>query len=139
MSEKYTNIGSISFFINDSKEHDITDDEVASLGKIIGEHYAELFAKSELLSCVKVSGIDARRGCIIITIHLAVALAVGGPATGILILTKYKKIRDNIILASQDLDKLRKKLRETFPKGRGLWFYRDDLDQDRDKRDDNEG
>lgn len=131
MPASYADIGSISFFVNDPKEHDISEEEIGSLGEMIAKHYAERVAESELRGIVRVSRIESRRGCIIIVLHLAVSLAIGG-GTAVEVLKNYKTIRDNLTLMAKDLHKLRIELKK-FPKALKVWFYRDDIDTEKDK------
>ncbi|HEV2111398.1 MAG TPA: hypothetical protein VGT99_08595 [Gammaproteobacteria bacterium] len=134
MSASYADIGSISFFVNDPKEHDISEDEIDSLGEMIAGHYTECLAKSELRNAVRVSRVESRRGCIIITLHLTIALVVasGGSLTVFEILKNYKNYRENLIAIAKDLHKLRIELKK-FSKALKVWFYRDDIDPDKDK------
>lgn len=126
-------IGSISFFINDPKEHDISDEEIASVGETIAKHYSELIANSEFRDVMKVSRIESKRGCIIITLHLAVAVSVAGGGVSVIeILKNYPKIREGAIKLGQDLNKLRIALKKAARELK-VWFYRDDIDdEDRD-------
>lgn len=133
MPGNYADIGSISFFINDPKEHDISDEEIASVGETIATHYSELIANSEFRDVMKVSRIQSKRGCIIITLHLAVAVSVAGGGVSVIeILKNYPKIREGTIKMGQDLNKLRIALKKAARELK-VWFYRDDIDdEDRD-------
>lgn len=130
MPGNHTEFGSLSFFINDPKEHDISDEEIASLGETIARHYSELIAKSEFRDVIKVSRIGSKRGCIIITLHLAVAVTVAGGGVSVIeILKNYPKIRKGAIDMGKDLNKLRLTLKR-LSRELKVWFYRDDIDDD---------
>jgi hypothetical protein len=127
--------GTISFFVNDPKDEPVSDEEMAALGRLIAERYTARLNDSPLRGVIVVQGFEARRGCIIVSLHLAAVVAAA--STTVLavkgFLEKYKDIREGAILLAKDLNNLRVKL-NSWSKEHAVWFYNDDLEYQKAKK-----
>tara|TARA_R110000824_G_scaffold196865_1_gene380122 strand:+ start:58 stop:474 length:417 start_codon:yes stop_codon:yes gene_type:complete len=113
-------IGSVSFFVNDPKEHRLTDEDIRAIESFVVAAFETSIKNARFSNQVTITGVVSQRGCVVVTISLAAVFF--GVTT---FLKDYEKIRSGTIQLAKDLNGLGVKL-ANWKKEHKVWFYRSD-------------
>lgn len=135
MSDRYEEIGSVSFLVNEPRDQAFSEAEEQEIAALIAEKFSARLREQFPSDVIFVSGVETRRGCLIVTLNLSGDLIALGAslAAGVKVLTQYKDFRESVILAAGDLNKLCLKLRHRTAELR-VWFYRHDLEYEQSRK-----
>lgn len=118
--DNHQSIGSVSFFVNDPKEHRLTDEDIRAIELFIVSAFETSIKCSSFGDRITITGVVSQRGCVVVTVSLAAVFL--GVTT---FLKDYEKIRSGTIQLAKDLNGLGVKL-ANWKKEHKVWFYRSD-------------
>lgn len=135
MSDRYEEIGSVSFLVNEPGDRAFSEEEEQEIAALIAEKFSARLREHFPSDVIFVSSVETRRGCLIVTLNLSGdELALGAVLVAVMkALTQYKDFRDSIIQIASDLNGLHLKLRHRTAEVR-VWLYRHDLEYEQSRK-----
>lgn len=109
MNDDLLPIGTVTFFVNVPKNDVLTFEEQSWLVETTVSTFRKKLQESEFGNAIVITSVTHRRGCIIISVGLALVVSVAsGIATGII---QYPKLRAGVIAIAKDINSLRVRLK----------------------------
>jgi len=125
MNDDLLPIGTLTFFVNVPRNDVLTSEEQRYLAEATVSAFRKKLQESEFGNTIVITSVTHRRGCIVISVGLALVIpAVSGIAAGII---QYPKLRTGIIAIAKDINSLKVRLKR-WKAEKSVCLMREDLE-----------